>query len=73
MVLISSDRETSFFLSLIPLVYFYIQHKVHRVPGAYTKYSVFEWNLIALDLVFDSIAEDELKSANLQVCCPSFE
>ncbi|KAJ7931407.1 Frag1/DRAM/Sfk1 family-domain-containing protein [Mycena leptocephala] len=62
MVLISSDRETSFFLSLIPLVYFYIQHKVHRVPGAYTKYSVFEWNLIALDLVFDSIAEDELKT-----------
>ncbi|KAJ7274491.1 Frag1/DRAM/Sfk1 family-domain-containing protein [Mycena haematopus] len=57
---------STFFLSIIPLVYFYLQHKVHRVPGAYTHYSLFEWGLIALDLMFDSLAEDELKWADLQ-------
>ncbi|KAJ6494715.1 Frag1/DRAM/Sfk1 family-domain-containing protein [Mycena vitilis] len=58
---------STFFLSLIPLVYFYIQHKVHRVPGAYTRYSFFEWGLIACDLIFDSFTEDELKHADLQI------
>ncbi|KAJ6544817.1 Frag1/DRAM/Sfk1 family-domain-containing protein [Mycena vulgaris] len=58
---------SAFFLSLIPLVYFYIQHKVHRKPGAYTRYSFFEWSLIALDILFDSFAEEELMCANLQI------
>ncbi|KAJ7903628.1 Frag1/DRAM/Sfk1 family-domain-containing protein [Mycena olivaceomarginata] len=56
---------STFFLSLIPLVYFYLQHKVHRVPGAYTRYSFFEWGLIALDLIFDSVTETEC--ADLQL------
>ncbi|KAJ6577178.1 Frag1/DRAM/Sfk1 family-domain-containing protein [Mycena capillaripes] len=58
---------STFFLSLIPLVYFYLQHKVHKIPGAYTRYSFFEWGLIAFDLLFDSFIEDELKHANLQI------
>ncbi|KAJ7284841.1 Frag1/DRAM/Sfk1 family-domain-containing protein [Mycena rebaudengoi] len=48
-----------FFLSLIPMVYFYIQHKVHRIPGAYSRYSIFEWGLIVFDILFDSLSEDE--------------
>ncbi|KAJ7127156.1 Frag1/DRAM/Sfk1 family-domain-containing protein [Mycena epipterygia] len=58
---------STFFLSLIPLVYFYIQHQVHKVPGAYTRYSFFEWGLITLDVMFDSLTEDELRCANLQI------
>ncbi|KAJ7219905.1 Frag1/DRAM/Sfk1 family-domain-containing protein [Mycena pura] len=58
---------SGFFLSLIPLIYYYIQHQVHRIPGAYTRYSFFEWSLIVFDVLFDSIAEDELRSANLQI------
>ncbi|KIK10301.1 hypothetical protein K443DRAFT_127052 [Laccaria amethystina LaAM-08-1] len=30
----STVRRKRFFASLIPLVYFFIQHKVHRIPGA---------------------------------------
>ncbi|KAJ6513352.1 Frag1/DRAM/Sfk1 family-domain-containing protein [Mycena sanguinolenta] len=58
---------STFFLSMIPLVYFYLQHKVHKVPGAYSRYSLFEWSLIALDIIFDSLAEEEIKLANLQL------
>jgi hypothetical protein len=45
----------AFFGSLVPMVYFYIQHKVHRVPGAYTTYAFFEWLLILFDVGFDAV------------------
>ncbi|KAH6616106.1 Frag1/DRAM/Sfk1 family-domain-containing protein [Chaetomium sp. MPI-SDFR-AT-0129] len=44
-----------FFGTLVPLVYFFIQHKVHRVAGAYTIYAFFEWTLILLDVAFDAV------------------
>ncbi|EEH37499.1 calcofluor white hypersensitive protein [Paracoccidioides lutzii Pb01] len=44
-----------FFGTLIPLIYYFIQHKVHKVPGAYTKYSFFEWALILFDVGFDAV------------------
>ncbi|GAA5985216.1 hypothetical protein JCM10908_002572 [Rhodotorula pacifica] len=47
---------SSFFAALIPLVYYYLQHKQHRVPGAYSIYALVEWSLIILDVAFDSIA-----------------
>ncbi|KAA1467420.1 hypothetical protein DENSPDRAFT_792681 [Dentipellis sp. KUC8613] len=56
-----------FWLSLVPMIYFFLQHKVHRIPGAYTYYSFFEWSLILLDIGFDSVAEKELRDSNLQV------
>ncbi|KAI9670208.1 MAG: hypothetical protein M1831_006421 [Alyxoria varia] len=43
-----------FFGTLIPLIYFFIQHKVHKVPGAYTIYAFFEWALVLLDVAFDA-------------------
>ncbi|KZV62680.1 hypothetical protein PENSPDRAFT_657945 [Peniophora sp. CONT] len=45
---------SAFWLSLVPMIYFYIQHKVHRIPGAYTRYAFFEWGLIFLDIAYDS-------------------
>ncbi|KAK2763784.1 hypothetical protein FQN54_009401 [Arachnomyces sp. PD_36] len=44
-----------FFGTLVPLVYYFIQHKVHKVPGAYTKYAFFEWALILFDVGFDAV------------------
>ncbi|GAA5895742.1 hypothetical protein JCM6882_001368 [Rhodosporidiobolus microsporus] len=46
---------TSFFATIVPLVYWYIQHKVHRRAGAYSIYALFEWSLIILDVAFDSV------------------
>jgi len=44
----------TFFVTLIPLIYYFIQHKVHRVAGAYTTYAFFEWSLVLLDVAFDA-------------------
>ncbi|KAF9234613.1 Frag1/DRAM/Sfk1 family-domain-containing protein [Melanogaster broomeanus] len=59
-------RFVFFFVSIIPMIYFFIQHKVHRIPGAYTRYSFFEWGLILLDVLYDSILEMDFKNSNLQ-------
>ncbi|KAK7422059.1 Protein cwh43 [Neonectria punicea] len=46
---------SAFFGTLVPLIYFFIQHKVHRVAGAYTTYAFFEWALILFDVGFDAV------------------
>ncbi|KXN85854.1 Protein cwh43 [Leucoagaricus sp. SymC.cos] len=56
----------SFFVSIAPLVYFFVQHKVHRIPGAYTQYAFFEWGLIFFDVLYDSISEREFAEADLK-------
>jgi hypothetical protein len=43
-----------FVLSLGPLIYYYLQHKVHQVKGAYSIYALFEWSLIFYDIGFDA-------------------
>lgn len=43
-----------FFGSIIPLIFFFIQHKVNQKPGAYTIYAFFEWSLVLFDVAFDS-------------------
>ncbi|KAF2851240.1 calcofluor white hypersensitive protein-like protein [Plenodomus tracheiphilus IPT5] len=55
----------SFFATLVPLIYFFIQHKVHRVAGAYTIYAFFEWALVLLDVAFDAVTMIEFE--NLEV------
>jgi hypothetical protein len=67
----------SFFATLVPLIYFFIQHKVHRVAGgelcclahvtpinvpvAYTIYAFFEWALVLLDVGFDAVTMIEFQ------------
>ncbi|GAA6050383.1 hypothetical protein JCM3770_004011 [Rhodotorula araucariae] len=46
---------TAFFATLVPLIYFYLEHKQKRVAGAYSIYALFEWSLIILDVAFDSV------------------
>ncbi|KAK4226294.1 hypothetical protein QBC38DRAFT_480893 [Podospora fimiseda] len=57
----------AFFGTLVPLVYFFIQHKIHRVPGAYTIYAFFEWSLIVLDVGFDAITALDFDSFEVVV------
>ncbi|KAF2459529.1 calcofluor white hypersensitive protein-like protein [Lineolata rhizophorae] len=52
----------AFFGTLVPLIYFFIQHKVHRVPGAYTIYAFFEWSLVLLDVAFDAVTVMDFES-----------
>ncbi|KAI0663719.1 Frag1/DRAM/Sfk1 family-domain-containing protein [Cubamyces menziesii] len=62
-----ASRRRRFFAAIVPMIYFFIQHKVHRVPGAYTRYSFFEWALIILDVLYDSSAELDFKAADLKI------
>ncbi|BGP10619.1 Protein cwh43 [Rhodotorula toruloides] len=70
---------TSFFATLVPLVYFYLRHKSDRIAGAYSIYALFEWTLIVLDISFDSIsildfvAPTSVASGNEAVVSPSIE
>ncbi|CAD6455457.1 a402b513-b0db-4750-9c9d-25523b4766cb [Sclerotinia trifoliorum] len=57
----------SFFGTLVPLVYFFIQHKVHRVAGAYTTYAFFEWALILFDVAFDAVTALDFETFELVV------
>ncbi|CAO3617811.1 unnamed protein product [Cunninghamella blakesleeana] len=52
----------AFFASLPPMIYFFLQHKVHRVPGAYTTYAFFEWSLILYDVAFDAVTAIDFQS-----------
>lgn len=58
---------TTFFVTIVPLVYFFIQHKVHHIPGAYTIYAFFEWALIVLDVAFDSITAWDFSGLEINI------
>ena len=74
---------SAFFGTLIPLIYFFIQHKVHRVPGgrfsislswyesnglaAYTIYAFFEWSLVLFDVAFDAVTALDFETFELVV------
>ena len=56
-----------FISSLLPMFYQYFEHKLNRIPGAYTRYAFFEWALIITDIVFDAVSIHELKDINLNL------
>lgn len=57
----------AFFGTLVPLIYFFIQHKVHKVAGAYTTYAFFEWSLVLLDVAFDAVTVLDFESFEIVV------
>ena len=57
----------SFFGMLVPLVYYFIQHKVHVVAGAYSIYAYFEWGLIFLDVAFDTWSVVDLREIEISI------
>ncbi|KAG2176266.1 hypothetical protein INT43_005500 [Umbelopsis isabellina] len=56
-----------FFGTLPPMIYYFIGHKVHRIPGAYTKYAFFEWSLIIYDVAFDAVSALDFQKFELTV------
>lgn len=56
-----------FFGSLIPLIYFFIQHKVHHIAGAYTIYAFFEWALVLFDVAYDSATVFDFAALEVRV------
>ncbi|QRW03702.1 Frag1 domain-containing protein [Ceratobasidium sp. AG-Ba] len=58
---------SSFFGAIPPMIYFFIRHKVHRIPGAYTHYSFFEWWLIVADVAFDSIKSMDFSTVEVSI------
>ncbi|KAJ0424066.1 Frag1/DRAM/Sfk1 family-domain-containing protein [Aspergillus carlsbadensis] len=56
-----------FFGTLVPLIYYFIQHKVHKVPGAYTRYAFFEWSLILFDVGFDAVTALDFEAFEIVV------
>lgn len=61
-----------FFLTLVPLIYWFIQHKVHVIPGAYLIYAYFEWALILLDVAFDTWSFIDFKNLDIVVTSNGF-
>lgn len=57
----------TFFALLVPLVYLFIQHKVHVVPGAYSYYAYVEWSLILFDVAFDTWSVIDFQRVELRL------
>ncbi|ORX62853.1 hypothetical protein DM01DRAFT_1297685 [Hesseltinella vesiculosa] len=57
----------AFFGSLPPMIYYFIQHKVHRIPGAYTTYAFFEWSLILYDVAFDAVTAIDFQNFEFNI------
>lgn len=55
----------SFLATMVPLIIFFIRHKSHRIPGAYTTYAFFEWSLIIFDVGFDAASALDLKRVSV--------
>ncbi|KAK6458918.1 Frag1/DRAM/Sfk1 family-domain-containing protein [Scheffersomyces xylosifermentans] len=65
--------STTFFSTIVPLIYWFIQHKVHVVPGAYSIYAYFEWALIILDVGFDAWSIVDFKSIDIAINADGIE
>lgn len=57
--------HSMFFITLIPLIYWYIQHAVKRRAGAYSIYAYFEWSLILQDVLNDHWYANDYKDIAL--------
>ncbi|KOS14808.1 hypothetical protein Malapachy_1039 [Malassezia pachydermatis] len=49
------------------MVHFYLKHRRDRIPGMYTYYSMLEWTLVLLDLVFDTASALDLQTFQIRI------
>lgn len=49
------------------MVYLYLQHRRHRVPGAYSRYALFEWGLVVFDLAYDAASAWDVRRFTIRV------
>ncbi|SCV04981.1 LANO_0G15874g1_1 [Lachancea nothofagi CBS 11611] len=57
----------TFFGTLVPLIYWFLQHNLYHRAGAYSIYAYFEWSLILLDIAFDALAFQDFKKLSLNL------
>ncbi|CAL9735549.1 protein Cwh43p [Monosporozyma servazzii] len=57
----------TFFGLLVPMLYWYYQHQVKHVAGAYSVYAYFEWSLIFLDVGFDALSYTDFKAISIKL------
>ncbi|CAO3595762.1 unnamed protein product [Absidia cylindrospora] len=57
----------AFFGTTPVMIYFFIQHKIHHIPGAYSIYSFFEWSLILYDVGFDALSMVDFQHLDLVI------
>ncbi|PVU99801.1 hypothetical protein BB559_000406 [Furculomyces boomerangus] len=57
----------SFIIAIFPMLYWFIQHKVNKVAGAYSIYAIYEWFLIIADVLFDAVTYYEFKLIDLSI------
>ncbi|AEY96947.1 FAEL043Wp [Eremothecium gossypii FDAG1] len=55
----------AFFGTLVPLIYWFIQHNVKKRAGAYSIYAYFEWSLIILDILFDGLSYADMEDLTI--------
>lgn len=60
----------SFVFAFIPLGHYLIQHRLYQVPGAYSKYALFEWLMVVLDIAFDAVSIFEFQGLEIQTFGP---
>lgn len=58
---------TTFFTILVPMLYWYYQHQVMHLAGAYSIYAYFEWSLILLDVLFDGLSYTDFKAISIDL------
>lgn len=56
--------------SLVAATVFFYRHQVEKVDYAYSISSLFQWILIGLDILFDSLFEQETRIISLNVDFP---
>ncbi|WFD26728.1 Protein cwh43 [Malassezia nana] len=49
------------------MVHFYLRHRRDRIPGMYTYYSLLEWSLVFLDVLFDTASAWDLQAYTVQL------
>ncbi|KAI8819697.1 putative integral plasma membrane protein [Fimicolochytrium jonesii] len=60
------------FLAMVPgLVYFFIRHKLDKIPGAYSYYALFEWSVILFDVGFDHATSIDVNDMSIQLSIPA--
>ena len=55
------------------MIYWFIQHKVHIRPGAYSIYAYFEWGLIFFDILFDSWSAIDFTNIDILISATGIE
>mgnify|MGYP001761897066 FL=1 len=52
------------------MVHLYLRHKRDHVPGMYTYYSLLEWSLVVLDVLYDAASAWDLEAFSIEVKMP---